>query len=106
MYIRISLSQVPLQMDFDQKVNPRILQRQARHKKIETTLRYDHTADEMVKELQPCAETSKYRRFRLQRKGENQDKLLAGEIDTKTFKNGIDILLPKGGGKDDDIAYL
>jgi len=93
---------------FNQKVNPRILQRQARHKKIETTLRYDHTADEMVKEYynqvqrHPNIDTLDYKekaRIWL-------DKLLAGEIDTKTFKNGIDILLPKSGGKDDDIAYL
>jgi hypothetical protein len=30
-------------------INPRIIQRKARHKNIETTLRYDHTDDEMVR---------------------------------------------------------
>jgi len=35
---------------FNQQMNPKILQRQARHKNIETTLRYDHSTDEMVKD--------------------------------------------------------
>jgi hypothetical protein len=35
---------------FNQQMNPKILQRPARHKNIETTLRYDHSTDEMVKE--------------------------------------------------------
>ena len=36
-------------LDFNNQVNPKIIQRKARHKKIETTLRYDHVSDEMVK---------------------------------------------------------
>ena len=32
-------------------MNPRIIQRQARHMRIETTLRYDHTTDRMVKDF-------------------------------------------------------
>lgn len=35
---------------FNKQMNPRIIQRQARHKRIETTLRYDHTTDRMVKD--------------------------------------------------------
>jgi len=35
---------------FNKQMNPKILQRQARHKRIETTLRYDHTTDKMTKE--------------------------------------------------------
>jgi len=31
-------------------VNPKIIQRKARHRKIETTLRYDHASDDMVRE--------------------------------------------------------
>ena len=30
--------------------NPKIIQRKARHRKIETTLRYDHVSDEVVRE--------------------------------------------------------
>ena len=43
--------------DFNKHVNPKIIQRKARHRKIETTLRYDHVSDDMVREyfevLQP-----------------------------------------------------
>ena len=37
-------------LDFNNNVNPKIIQRKARHKKIETTLRYDHVSDDMVRE--------------------------------------------------------
>jgi len=37
-------------LDFNKQVNPKIIQRKARHKKIETTLRYDHVSDDMVRE--------------------------------------------------------
>ncbi len=81
---------------FNQQVNPKILQRQARHKHIETTLRYDHASDQMTKEFfnrkqrpQPINE----------QKCENNtkvllDKLLSDQIDLKTFKTGMDVLLP------------
>jgi site-specific recombinase XerD len=36
--------------DFNNHVNPKIIQRKARHRKIETTLRYDHVSDELVRE--------------------------------------------------------
>jgi len=36
-------------LDFNKQVNPKIIQRKARHKKIETTLRYDHVSDDMVR---------------------------------------------------------
>lgn len=36
--------------DFNKQVNPKIIQRKARHRKIETTLQYDHVSDELVRE--------------------------------------------------------
>lgn len=36
--------------DFNKQVNPKIIQRKARHSKIETTLQYDHVSDDMVRE--------------------------------------------------------
>ncbi|MFO8133669.1 MAG: tyrosine-type recombinase/integrase, partial [Thermoplasmatota archaeon] len=36
--------------NFNNQVNPKIIQRKARHKRIESTLRYDHTTDAMVME--------------------------------------------------------
>jgi len=35
--------------DFNKHINPKIIQRKARHSKIETTLQYDHVSDEMVR---------------------------------------------------------
>jgi integrase len=37
-------------LDFNKQVNPKIIQRKARHRKVETTLQYDHVSDDMVKE--------------------------------------------------------
>jgi len=94
---------------FNQKVNPKVLQKQARHRKIETTLHYANTAAEnMIRGiLQSGAEMSKHRCSGLQRKVRVWlDKLLAGETDTKTFKNGIDILLQNSTKKGDGVAYL
>jgi hypothetical protein len=88
-------------------MNPKILQRQARHKKIETTLRYDHTSDIMTREY--------FNRVQRNLNVENLsdedkakvwlDKLLSDEIDLKTFKTGIDVLLPKQH-RGDDIGYV
>ena len=92
---------------FNKKVNPRILQRQARHSRIETTLMYDHTSDEMVKEYFNKAQ----RHLNTDRlKPEDKakvwmDKLLADEIDLKTFKTGLDVLLPKKH-MGDDVGYV
>jgi len=92
---------------FNRKVNPKILQRQARHSRIETTLRYDHTSDEMAKEYFNKAQ----RHLNTDSlKPEDKakvwmDKLLANEIDLKTFKTGIDVLLPKKH-RGDDIGYV
>lgn len=38
-------------LDFNKQVNPKIIQRKARHRKIETTLRYDHVSDDMVRDF-------------------------------------------------------
>jgi integrase/recombinase XerD len=92
---------------FNKKVNPKILQRQARHSRIETTLMYDHTSDEMVKEYFNKAQRHKNTE---NLKPEDKakvwlDKLLSNEIDLKTFKTGLDVLLPKKH-KGDDIGYV
>jgi integrase/recombinase XerD len=78
--------------DFNKNVNPRIIQRKARHRNIETTLRYDHTDDEMVKrhfnQFKPQFDTlnpEEKTRFML-------DCFLKGEIDLETFKQSMDLL--------------
>lgn len=91
---------------FNKQVNPKILQRQARHKKIETTLRYDHTSDEMTKEYFNKTQLKNMDTLTADDKAKLWlDKLLSNEIDLKTFKTGIDVLVPQRR-KDDDIGYF
>jgi len=85
---------------FNNKVNPRILQRQARHKRIETTLRYNHADDKMTTEYFNRVQTPNIEDLEPEGKAKVWfDKLLANEIDLKTFKTGLDVLLqdmPRG----------
>jgi site-specific recombinase XerD len=81
---------------FNQQINPKILQRQARHKHIETTLRYDHASDQMTKEFfnrkqrqQPINEQNYENDMKVL-----LDKLLSEKSNLKTFKTGVDVLLP------------
>lgn len=92
---------------FNKKVNPKVLQRQARHTRIETTLMYDHTSDEMVKEYFNRAQRNKnVDNLKPEEKAKVWlDKLLSNEIDLKTFKTGLDVLLPKKH-RADDIGYV
>lgn len=97
--------------DLNEHVNPKIVQRKARHRRIESTLRYDHTSDEMlVEHFQRQHEPVSVKT------GSNYegmarvllDKLLAGEIDNSTFKKSLDILMPtKNTPKKhpEDLAY-
>lgn len=82
-------------LDFNNNVNPKIIQRKARHKKIESTLRYNHTNDEMVRKH--------FEKQQLNMNGlDNKDKArilfnryLSGEIDIETFKQSLDLLAEK-----------
>ena len=50
MFLREISIQTLINNSFNNHVNPKIIQRKARHRKIETTLRYDHVSDDMVRE--------------------------------------------------------
>lgn len=92
---------------FNRQVNPRITQRQARHKRIETTLRYDHTNDEMAKQ-HFNKEQSRIDVERLSPGDKARvllDKFLDGKIDKTMFSEGLDILLPSRKHGGDDIAF-
>jgi len=92
--------------DLNNHVNPKIVQRKARHRRLESTLRYDHTSDDMVKEhfrevynvdnVQSLKPNDKIRVM--------LDRYIAGEIDKETFKSSIDILVPEKH-RQTDIAY-
>lgn len=83
--------------DLNNRINPRIVQRKARHKNIETTLLYDHSDDKMVLE-----------HFERQQKGSTEipkterekakellDRVFQGEISIETFEKSLEILMPK-----------
>ena len=91
---------------FTQNTNPRILQRQARHRNIETTLRYDHTSDKMVRDHFNRIQLQNVENLTSNDKARALlDELLSKEIDLKTFKTGIDVLLPHKRNED-DIGYI
>ena len=78
--------------DFNKNINPRIIQRKARHKNIETTLQYDHTDDEMVKrhftqQTTPFGSLNDEDKTRVM-----LDRFLKGEIDLETYKQSMDLL--------------
>lgn len=92
--------------DFNNNINPKIIQRKARHKKIKSTLRYDHTTDEMV-----------IKHFETQKINtdiqDNKDivkrllnKYLSGDLDIQTFKRGLDLLSEKERKHYQEIGYV
>ena len=83
--------------DLNNRVNPRIVQRKARHKNIETTLLYDHSDDKMVLD-----------HFDRQQKVEVQipqtekeiaedllEKCLNGKISPEAFEKKLELLVPE-----------
>ncbi len=93
--------------DFNKQINPRIIQRKTRHKNVETTLRYDHTDDRMVREhFQKQALSSDTNALSDKEKTKLMlDRFLNGEIDIETYKRSLD-LLHKRHQEFDDKAYL
>jgi len=96
---------------FNDGVPPKIIQRQSRHKRIEYTLRYDQTDDKMVREyFNRVQQTLNTENLTPEDKAKVWfDKFLSNEIDLKTFKTGMDVLLPdrdKNKQRGEDIGYM
>lgn len=92
--------------DFENKINPKIIKRKARHRRIETTLRYDHTDDDMVRrhfeERDLDFEHMPYK----EKQRVLFSRYLQGEIDVKTLKQGLETLENKINQKDNQhIGY-
>jgi len=89
---------------FNDGVPPKVIQRQSRHKKVEYTLRYDQSDDKNVKEYFNRTQTLNIENLTSNDKAKVWlDKLLSNEIDLKTFKTGIDVLLPDRKQKGDEV---
>lgn len=80
---------------FNEKVNPKILQRLARHKNINTTLLYDHSTDNDVIEYLKNQDIDYKPLTPKDRATVLIDKLFKGEIDEITFKAGLELLKPE-----------
>lgn len=92
--------------DLNNRVNPKIVQRKARHRRIESTLRYDHSSDEMVREYFRKYTVDNIDTLKPEEKVRAMlDRMLSGEIDRETFKTSIDILMPQRH-REKDIAYI
>ena len=92
--------------DFNKNVNPKIIQRKARHKKIESTLRYDHTSDEMVRKH---FESQRIGIDDLDDKGKARllfNRYLSGEVDIETFKQGLEVLTEKERKHYVEVGYV
>ncbi|MCU0849747.1 MAG: site-specific integrase [Candidatus Thermoplasmatota archaeon] len=93
---------------FDENVNPKTIQRMARHKYIDTTLRYDHTDDTTVRDF-----LDRRHGEPTEGRGEDDDlkqtaeilqRLIDGEIDVKELAK--EIKSTKRKEHKDDVAYL
>lgn len=93
---------------FEEKVNPRIIQRLAGHKNIQTTLIYDYTSDtDAIKYLQSQENEIDYSKLDSKEKAKIMlDKLFKGEINKTTFDAVLELIKinkPKNDG--DFIGY-
>ena len=88
---------------FNEKVNPKILQRLARHKNINTTLIYDHSTDKDVLEYLKSQDVNYKLLTNKDRAKILIDKLFRGEIDDVTFKAGLELLKSDNNKKEIEI---
>lgn len=90
---------------FNQQLNPKIIQRMARHKKIETTLRYDHVSDEMVRRQFELRDFNIKDLDREEKARLLFNRYLSGELDLEMLKQGLE-LLSEERKHYENIAYV
>jgi len=100
-----TIKRTSITLDFDQQVNPRIIQRKARHKNIKTTLIYDHTDDKKLIEYFQRKQHSFSPRTDEERKRLLTDQYLQGKIDLQTYKQSLDLLETNEHKKTDQFGY-
>ena len=92
---------------FEERVNPRVIQRMARHRNIKTTLIYDLTDENSVREYFQQQHTIDINNLSTKDKARLWlDKLLCGEIDITSFKQGMEFLQQIQKKEIDDFAYM
>ena len=92
---------------FEERVNPRVIQRMARHRNIKTTLIYDLTDENSVREYFQQQNTIDIQNLSPRDKARLLlDKYLSGEIDPDTYKTGVDTLKQIKEKHLHDINYI
>lgn len=92
---------------FEERANPKVIQRMARHKNIKSTLIYDLTDENSVREY--FKQQTKIDTNNLNPKDKARlwlDKFMSGEIDSESFKKGIDTLKEIQKKESNDISYI
>ncbi len=92
--------------DFENRVNPKTIKRKARHKRIETTLRYDHTDDNMVRQRFEERDLNIDHMSLQDKQRLLFNRYLSGEIDLDMLKNGLDTFNNQSHRKNnEDVGY-
>ena len=104
-YTTIKPSAITLRLN--DKVNPRTVQRIARHKNISTTLIYDHSTDQdAIEYLRNQEQTIEYGKLPVKAKAQTLlEKLFDGEIDNTTFNAGLELLRSNRKHEEEVIGY-
>ena len=103
-YTTIKPSAITLRLN--DKVNPRTVQRIARHKNINTTLIYDHSTDKDALDYLRNQEEIDYSKLPVKAKAQALlEKLFNGDIDNSTFSAGLELLRPDKDHKEEVTGY-
>ena len=103
-YTTIKPSAITLRLN--DKVNPRTVQRIARHKNISTTLIYDHSTDKDALDYLRTQEEIDYSKLPVKAKAQVLlEKLFNGDIDNSTFSAGLELLRPDKVHKEEVTGY-
>ncbi len=96
--------------DFNNHVNPKVIQHKARHGRLESTMRYDHSTDKDIQ--RHFLEEEKKRLIPAANLDEKQmkkmlfERFITGELDKETFKRSIDLLSESDRKDYEGIGYV
>jgi integrase len=95
-----TIKRLSITADFNEGVNPKIIQRTARHKRIETTLLYNQVTDEMVRQYFNDRDKNLISPSPEKRQDLLYERYKHGEIDRITLNKGLETLEAETHRKD------
>lgn len=93
-------------VDFDNNVNPKVIKRMCRHKRIETTLRYDHTSDDSVRKHFEIRNINTDNISDSDKRKIIFDRYIKGDIDSVMLKTFLDSIKEKERKYYQGISYV